>query len=73
MEYGATLLKVKFVGSLTVNVNGTAYNMSSDGSQEEFIGKRFHAGAPSFIITAAEDTEIEYYEVSLKEPNELEE
>ena len=73
MEYGATLLKVKFVGSLTVNVNGTAYNMSSDGSQEEFIGKRFHAGAPSFTITAAEDTEIEYYEVSLKEPNELEE
>ena len=71
MEYGATVLRIKFVGSLTVVVNGTTYDMTSDGSQEEVIGKRFHAGAPSFSITAAGDADIEYYEVSLKEPDDL--
>jgi hypothetical protein len=45
--------------------------MTSDGSKEECIGKRFHAGAPSFSIAATSETVIEYYEASLKEPIDL--
>ena len=42
-----------------------------DGSKEECIGKRFHAGAPSFSIAATSETVIEYYEALLKEPIDL--
>jgi len=71
MEYGATVLKIRFTGALTVKVNGSAYTMSGDGSQEEVVGRRFHAVAPSFSIEATEDTDIEYYEVYVKQPDIL--
>ena len=71
MDYGATILRLKFSGELTVKVNGTTYTMTSDGSKEECIGKRFHAGAPSFSIAATSEIVIEYYEASLKEPVDL--
>ncbi len=71
MEYGAITLRLKFTGSLTVTVNGFSYTMTSDGSQEECVGRRFHAVSPSFSIEASSDTEIEYYEVAIKEPSVL--
>jgi hypothetical protein len=71
MDYGATILRLKFSGELTVKVNGTTYTMSSDGSKEECVGKRFHDGSPSFSITASAETHIDYYEASLKAPIDL--
>lgn len=68
MEYGATILRIKFAGTLTISVNGMTYEVTSDGEKEEFIGRRFHNITPSFSIAASADTEIEFYEVSVKEP-----
>ena len=70
MKYGATILKIRFKGTIEVLINGKyRYEISSNGKREDCIGIRFHSLYPSVKISAISASKIRSAEVSIQRPD----
>ncbi len=70
LEYGATLLNIRFKGDITVVINEHyTYRLHRTGKKEDYIGIRFHDTSPSVRIMANSNTKIKEITIRTQRPN----